>query len=242
MQERELKIELKAAQVHTLENALGEPRAAWLQENIYLDTSDGALRGRHLGLRLRAEWVIKPAEAREELLGGAGLEDQPSSLGDPSWTLTLKGPSTTKGALHTRSEHELSIGTEVAARIRTEGLAPHRLDWPPLSDLVAPQPALLLPLGAIRTHRRRFDCPGPKHSAPGWLDLDTTLYPDGSRGFELELELVAGTVDSGSARPATLAEYAEALVRTYLSGLGIPWRPSREGKFSRFLKRRELST
>ncbi len=238
MQERELKIELMDAHAHTLADDLGEPQTAWLQENIYLDTPHGSLAERRFGLRLRAEWVIEPPAVSNDFVDSFGVEGEPSGLGAPAWTLTLKGPSTTAGALHVRSEDELQIDAEAAARIRAEGLAPHRFDWPALDALGGPQPVVYLPLGAIRTLRRRFACPGPDQTVPEWLDLDATLYPDGTRAFELELELDAGPGASELADMDRRAQDAEARVRAYLSDLGIPWHPSREGKFSRFLKRR----
>jgi hypothetical protein len=59
------------------------------------------------------------------------------------------------------------------------------------------------------------------------LELDTTSYPDGSTGWEAELE-VSATADAAE------QDAAVARLRSVLRQVGVPWRPSTVTKLARF--------
>ncbi|MCK4304232.1 MAG: CYTH domain-containing protein [Candidatus Eisenbacteria sp.] len=218
-QEREFKVQLTEEGAQRLEQLLGPPARTVFQRNHYLDTPDGLLRTHHYGLRLR-----------EESLG-------PRPTSDRRFILTLKGPSITSGALVERLEEEIELNGSTAQRILEEGLDPRgaRLD---LLGTMADRFGMhwVACLGCVTNERRVFLVRLTDREEPHELELDRTLFPDGSVGYEAELELPPGPKAEVELPPGPPAEIEEQALRELLASAGLPWTPSRSGKYTRFLQ------
>ncbi len=139
--------------------------------------------------------------------------------------LTVKGPSgsTAPGvmdsgplgsALFVRAEREMSVPSEVLLHLLPGADQAPLFLLPPLEGMAGP----LRPAGSCRNTRWVFTYRGFD------LELDCTQYPDGSSGWELEVE---------TDRPSE----ALPLVSALLSELAISFRPSTKGKFARTRER-----
>ncbi len=141
----------------------------------------------------------------------------------PRRTLTLKGPTRRDVDLAVRSEDEADISHAEADRILLEGLDPQTSSLPALRQLALRLGVSRVEvLGGIENERTVLvaNLGGDRVE----ILLDRTRYPDGSIDLELEMECPVG----GAWVPE---------LRGRLDATGIPWRPRREGKFSRFLAR-----
>lgn len=193
-----------------------------IQENLFFDTADLALRHAGRTLRLRNE------RAQPNLRGG-------------TFTLTLKGPragAPTEGPLAVRSEHELAVPAVRARALRGGTLDPLRLfeedDDPEHAALAAACRAALRggipkPQGGFTNERRpiALSFPLPGGDAPLVVELDRTTFGEGDVEHELEVEVAH--VDDATAVEATL--------RTLLADLGLDGRAV-AGKASRYFARR----
>jgi len=167
-QERELKLDLTAAEAQRLVAQLPPPFARREQRNHYLDSPAGELRRRQCGARLRAEEC-----------GGASR-----------YTLTIKGPSHVQDGVAERFEAQREIGADEARQILSRGasLGELQITLPPaLTGLSGDTPLRLLGYSDNERccYRLSLDGPAPHELQ---LELDRTRYPDGSGTFELEVE------------------------------------------------------
>jgi uncharacterized protein YjbK len=166
--------------------------------NEYFDPAVGALGRRGYGLRLREE--------------------------NGALRLTLKGPGRAAGALVERSETEVALDRPDAEALRAglRALANLPLVVPP--DLVREAGASpLRSLGVLENERRVYGL-GPDFGAR--LELDRSLYPDGSVTHEAEIEWF------DPARP-----FPEAAVRDLFERARVRWRVEPKSKLARLLER-----
>ncbi|MCK4414154.1 MAG: CYTH domain-containing protein [Candidatus Eisenbacteria sp.] len=219
--EREIKLALTADE-HARLRAAWDPAARVLeQRNYYLDTIDGRLQCHGYGLRLR-------------------IED------GPVHTLTLKGPPLEEPAARAagysvRTEQEAHLTAEqAAALLRGASALPDLPLHLPAELTGAVQGGELQNLGLLANRRRVYAAglpmtPGKGTISPGkdgptlMLELDESRFPDGSRDYELEIELQDLPPDQIPTNRA---------LQDFLAQWAIPWCPRSASKLARFLERR----
>lgn len=190
--EREVKLALADAEEHArLVTGLGPPLRTLEQDNYYFDAEDDRLAAAGVLLRLRLE--------------------------DDSATVTVKEEHAPRAAGHFQvTELEAPLPLETARAIA-------RGEQPLADPDLAPLAALTRrfgPLGSLRCwgHMRNLRRCYPL--AGGLLELDHTVYPDGSEDHEVELE------------SADLAA-AEAALVALLDRHGVRYQPQQRAKAER---------
>jgi inorganic triphosphatase YgiF len=200
--EIELKLHLEGpAEAEALASFLGAERERLQQENVYFDTLGAAMASLGMAVRLRRE--------NERVL------------------LTVKSAGEERGEFMERGEWEVQLPrsrwTELArggSALREEALA--IVDEEPRRSMeAAMHDGLLVPVGSMQNHRRRFALDDSR--ATPLVELDRTVYPDGSVVFEVELE-VDDLRGAAQARERLRAAFERA---------GIPWRPTSLSKRER---------
>ena len=195
--EVELKLLLEPEEVSRLRRVLGKPQKSIVQYNRYLDDPARTLARSGWGLRVRLE--LAPG-------------------GSTRVVLTLKHSGEQVGNFTVRPEYEIALrsaGIDPAEALeRARALLP---DGSLLPDLVPEEVARL------ENHREVHGLPLHEECA---IEIDHTVWPDGSESDELELEIT-----EGADRDA-----AERALRFLLESCGIPWRVGQESKLERLMR------
>lgn len=208
--ERELKYDLGGeVAARRLEAQLGAATGGRLQANRFFDAADRRLRARLWALRLRAEWETGP---RGEPAGGGAVPGRPPDR----VILSLKGPREGSGAFHDRREEQAA--RDAAFWGRTALAA---------ADLPAGWRALLPSLPERLEEFARFtNLRRTCRLTDAWrAEIDRTVFGDGRRAWELEVEIGAGD-DPAAAR---------AVVEALLARAGVPIVPQGASKLERAL-------
>ena len=195
--EVELKLLLESDEVAKLRRVLGEPQNSIVQYNRYFDDRDRTLARHGWGLRVRLEIA---------------------NAGSSRVVLTLKHAGTEAGDFVVRPEYEASLATA--------GLEP--FEALEVGRSLLPDPALLprvdpVEVARLENHREVYGLPLHEECV---IELDHTVWPDGSESDELELEIA-----DGADRFA-----AERALRSLLESCRIPWRVGRESKLERLMR------
>jgi inorganic triphosphatase YgiF len=167
-------------------------------------------------LRQRNEYFDTAGGALGRRGYGLRLRDENGAL-----RLTLKGPGRPAGALIERSETEVALdhadAEALRAGLRTLGSLPLAVA-PDLAREAGASP--LCSLGVLENERRVYDLGEAR------LELDRSLYPDGSVTHEAEIEW-----------PDPVRPFPEAAVRDLFERAGVPWRIEPKSKLARLLER-----
>ncbi|MHB8078527.1 MAG: CYTH domain-containing protein [Candidatus Krumholzibacteriia bacterium] len=210
MRERELKFDLgDEAATARLEALLGEPVAGRLQVNRFFDAADGRLRRQLWALRLRGGW---------EVGGAVGLASGGEPPGRPpdQVILSLKGAREGSGAFHDRREEQVAPPAGFWGRGElAAGDLPAA--W---RALVPALPERLAEFARFTNLRRAY-----RLTAAWRAEVDRTLFGDGRRAWELEVEI------GGGDDPEAARAVAEAL----LGRAGVAVRPQGKSKLERAL-------
>jgi hypothetical protein len=210
--ETELKLLLTGAdEARAVLCACGQVLQSLQQDNRYYD--DAQLRWRAAGWSVRLRDETDGARTRH--------------------VLTVKGPAPQMaGSVFVqRGEWERDLDEPDARRARDGG--------DPLAALLGPLlaaggagplppplvPRALAPLGVVHNAREVAALPGPGPSLE--VEVDTSSYPDGSMGWEVELEMPP---DASTAEQ----DAAVARLRRVFRRARVPWRPSTVTKLARF--------
>lgn len=195
--EVELKLLLEPDEVVRLRTVLGEPHNSIVQYNRYLDDRERTLARNGWGLRVRLE--LAP--------GGASRV-----------VLTLKHAGEEAGDFSVRPEYEAPLPS---AGIDPNEALEHARSLLPDSDLLPRVDPV--EVARLENHREVYGLPLHEECV---LELDHTVWPDGSESDELELE-----ISEGADRQA-----AERALRFLLESCRIPWRVGRESKLERLMR------
>ncbi|MFH1810157.1 MAG: CYTH domain-containing protein [Pseudomonadota bacterium] len=180
---------------------LGVPAAERPQHNLFVDTRDGALRAASLALRLRRE-------------PGRGL-------------ITVKGPARRHGEVADRLEIECVVDAEQAQTLWDEPDRMRALDAAPIHHLgTLLESGPLLEVARFTNLRRSYPWSAADQSLV--LEVDRTLFTDGSEDFEVEVELQ----DAALATPVTAALHA------LLDVIGVEHQAQPLSKLTRALRHR----
>ena len=206
--EREFKFDLVGeAQARRLEVALGAAIGARLQVNRFFDTPARDLRRARWALRLRGEWRVAPE---------APPVAAPPPRPPDRVILSVKGARRGTGAFHDRLEEQAFLAPE-------EWVAPGLAVTPPpgWADVLPPLTGPLAEILRFTNLRRAFPVAGRWRA-----EIDRTLFADGRRAWELELE-IGSQDDPGD---------AEAALARLCSAAGIGLRPQEKSKLERALE------
>jgi uncharacterized protein YjbK len=208
MSPNEIETEIKIALVEwrdydRLLRALDPSEAHFTQHNNYLDDASRSLR--KADVMLRAREIQFPVGAAK-------------GLGKPPVTVTAKRRKSAIGGVFISEEREgvmdfddwrdFEIGK---APLDTSG---HVFKW--VKEQV--DHGDLVIVGKTINHRWKI------RSSAFMLEIDKTLFPDGSTECEVECETI-------------LPDEAKKHIEALLTGLKIPFRDQTEGKYARFLSR-----
>jgi uncharacterized protein YjbK len=194
--EVELKLLLEPAEVSRLRRALGTPQKSIVQYNRYLDDEDRTLARNGWGLRIRLEIAR----------GGASRV-----------VLTLKHSGEQLGDFTVRPEYETALNSAGIEPVEAVERARALLPDPGVLPQVEP-----VEVARLENHRDVYGLPLHEECA---IEIDHTVWPDGTESDELELE-----VSEGVDRTA-----AERALRFLLESCRIPWRVGQESKLERLL-------
>jgi uncharacterized protein YjbK len=180
--------------------ACDEPAIFFRQTNHYLDDAERSLRQAAIMLRAREIW-FPPG----------------TPVGKPPVTFTAKRRTAAEGAVFSSIERSQVIPLE---------------DWQDLMQqpvIVAKGPLFNwlrgeVPFGPLQRIGQTVTTRNKVASGGYTIELDSTVYPDGSSDLELECE---------TSSPALARVHIEAL----LNHLRVAFSPSTEGKYARFLAR-----
>lgn len=198
--EIELKVAIEdASQFERVVSCLGRCLDRFEQRNVYFDTEDGALRAQKWSLRVRYQ--------------------------SDTAIITLKGQDKGNLDFAIRTELERSVALGKTRELRPSTVASEAKYLVAESGMKVPLNFDgMTPIGAIDNIRHVYRLPGA--GEPLLVELDVTTYPDGSVGYEAELE-VPETADR---------ERAAERLRKVFERTKVPWTPSRTTKYARFLR------
>lgn len=199
--EIELKLLLGPDDFERLRARLGPAREIVRQTNHYFDTEDRRLGRSGWGLRLR---------------------DEDAATGRRAW-LTLKQGGQETDDFSVRPEYDRRLDPAELERLvgdrQALAAAARELAGEPVP---LPESGSLVELGRLVNHRHRHPMPGHEDRV---VELDHTIWPDGTESHELELEVDAlGQIES-----------ARAQLRRLFEELGIEWQPGHESKLARLV-------
>jgi len=181
------------------------PAKVLAQTNIYFDTTQRALLGTGHTLRVRIDEAVR---------------------------VTLKGPGRIEAGVSAREETEC-LADEALTRAAIGGYLTH-VDAAVLPVEIGERVTMLVgsaalhPLGASRNERHVGYVQAAAVGLDGGfgtlkIEIDRTSYPDGSEGFEIELE---------HARAAEI----EGALASWLAARGVRCERSTDTKFARFMR------
>jgi uncharacterized protein YjbK len=199
--EIEIKLLLEPEEAGRLEARLGPPVEVLHQWNRYFDDPERRLGRAGWGLRLRRE---------------------STDAGTRSW-LTLKHRGRQSGGFSVRPEYERSLDEAELQYLNQDPEALSAAARALLEDPGVLPEIPLQPLGELVNRRYRYRLPGLECLT---VEVDHTVWPDGSASIELELEVER--------------EEQAAAARSRLAGLfeelGVRWRAGTKTKLARLVE------
>ncbi|MFO0745243.1 MAG: CYTH domain-containing protein [Myxococcota bacterium] len=211
MADVEIETELKYSlpnwrDVHKLVDKLPAPEAHFTQTNFYLDDTRRQLRNAKIMLRAR------------EITFPVGLA---KGLGKPPVSITAKRRVSAKNGLFVNEERTQVMHIDDWRDIQN-GKATIDMSGPVLKWIVEQVPGVgkLQILGNTETVRWQI------YSDVHLLEIDKTVYPDGTIEGEVECE-------------TSMPDESRAHIEGLLKGLFIDFKPATQGKYARFLEKAE---
>lgn len=209
--EPEIEVELKYRlgnwrDVHTLVDRLPQPEAHYTQTNFYLDDTKRSLRGVRIMLRAR------------EITFPVGMA---KGLGKPPVTITAKRRVSAKDGLFVNEERTQVMHIDDWRDIQY-GKAQIDMNGPVFKWLSEQVPSLgrLQIIGDTENHRWQI------YSEVHLLEIDKTIFPDGS---------IEGEVECETSIPDESRKHIDALLKRY----NISYKMATQGKYARFLEKAE---